>query len=73
MLLPIYRYFKKISIYCDHICTWKSKGLSAESIKPRAASNNSLLPASNHINTKSRVIFGGHYLKRAKVTFAHNQ
>ena len=73
MLLPVYRYFKKIAIYCDHICTWKSKGLSAESIKPLAASNNSLAPASNHINTKSRVIFDGHCLKQAKVTFTHNQ
>ena len=45
----VYRYFKKI-VSSDHISTWKSKGFFNESIKPSAASN-SLVPASNYINT----------------------
>ena len=31
---------------------WKSKGLSGESIKPPATSNNSLYPFLNHIYNK---------------------
>ena len=41
---PMYRYFKMINI-TDHILSWKSKGLSAESIKPPTTSGKSLTPA----------------------------
>ena len=42
---PMYRYFKMIT-NTDYISSWKSKGLSAESIKPPTTSDNSLTPAS---------------------------
>ena len=53
--------------------SWKLKGLSDESIKPTAASNNSLASTLNHINTKIRVKFNGSYLKLEKVTVTHKQ
>ena len=40
---PMYRHFKMIS-NTDYISSWKSKGLSAESIKPPTTSDNSLTP-----------------------------
>ena len=51
---PMYRYFKMIT-NTDYISFWESKGLSAESIKPPATSNNSLTPALNYHGTKTRV------------------
>ena len=44
MFQPIYRCFKKIG-NTDHISVWKSKGVSDESIKPPATSDNSLAPS----------------------------
>ena len=41
---PVYKYFKNIAS-SDFISERKSKGLSNESIKPSAASNESLAPA----------------------------
>ena len=41
----------------DSISSWKSKGLSAESIKPRTASDNSLPPELNYYDIKARVKF----------------
>ena len=40
---PVYRYFKTVT-NANHISSWKSKGLSAESIKPLVTSDNSLNP-----------------------------
>ena len=42
---PVYRYFKTIT-NTNYISSWKSKGLSGESIKPPTTSDNSLTPAS---------------------------
>ena len=39
----------------DYFSPWKSKGLSAESIKPPATSDNSLAPKLNYYGTKTRV------------------
>ena len=36
---PMYRYFEMIT-NTDYISSWKSKGLSAESIKPTTTSDN---------------------------------
>ena len=47
----IYRYFKMIT-NTDYISSWKSKGLSAESIKPPTISDNSLNPALNYMVLK---------------------
>ena len=38
---PVYKYFKMIT-NTNYISSWKSKGLSAESIKPFPKSDNSL-------------------------------
>ena len=53
---PINRYFKVIA-NTDYVSSWKSKGLSAESIKPPNTSDNSLTPALNYYGTKMRVTF----------------
>ena len=36
----------------DYILSWKSKGLSAESLKPPTTSDNSLTPELNYYGTK---------------------
>ena len=51
--------------------SWKSKGLSSESIKPPTASDNSLTPALNYYGTKTRVKFTGSCLKQTKISYAH--
>ena len=48
---PISKYFKVIT-NTDYVSSWKSKGLSAESIKPPTTSDNSLIPALNYYLTK---------------------
>ena len=68
----VHSFFKRIA-NSDHILAWKSETLSDESIKPPTASNNSLTPALNHINTKLRVKFDESCLKQEKVTFTHKK
>ena len=48
---PINKYFKVIT-NTDYISSWKSKGLSAESIKPTTTSDNSFTPAVRYYGTK---------------------
>ena len=67
---PLYRYFKVIT-NTDYISSWKSKGLSTESIKPPATSDNSLNPKLNYYGTKTRVKFTGSCLKQSKLTYTH--
>ena len=69
---PIIRYFKvnKIS-NTDYVSSWKSKGLSAESIKPPTTSNNSLTPELSYYSTKTRVKFTRSCLKQPKVSYTH--
>ena len=57
----------------DHISAWRSKRLSGKSIKPSAASNSSIAPVLNCINTKSRVKFDARFLKQNKLTFTHEK
>ena len=59
---PINKYFKVIT-NTDYISSWKSKGLSAESIKPPTTSDNSLTPALNYYGTKTSIKFTGNCLK----------
>ena len=51
--------------------SWKCKGLSAESIKPPATSNNSLTPVLNYYDTKTRVKFNGSCLQQPKLSYTH--
>ena len=67
---PINRYFKVIA-NTDYVSSWKSKGLSAESIKPPTTSDNSLTPALSYYGTKTRVKFTGSCLKQPKISYTH--
>ena len=60
----MYRYFKIIT-NTDYISSWKSKGLSAESIKAISTSDNSLTPSLNYYGTKTSVKFTGSCLKQS--------
>ena len=55
----------------DFVSSWKSKGLSAESIKTLATSDNSLTPTLSYYGTKTRVKFHGSCLKQPKGSFDH--
>ena len=51
---PVYKYFKTIT-NTDYILSWKYKGLSAESIKPPATSDNSLTPTLSYYDYSSKI------------------
>ena len=57
----------------DYVSSWKSKGLSSESIKPPTTSDNSLTPALNYYGTKTRVKFTGSCLKQSKISYTHGK
>ena len=56
-----------------YVSTWKSKGLSAESITPLATSDNSFTPALNYYVTKTKAKFTGSCLKQSKVSYTHGK
>ena len=71
---PIVKYFKVNTITnTDYVSSWKSKGLSAESIKPPTTSDNSLTPELNYYGTKTRVKFTGSCLKQPKMSYTHGK
>ena len=47
----------------DYVSSWKSKGLSVETIKPPTISDNSLTPVVSFYGTKTRVKVSGSCLK----------
>ena len=57
----------------DFISSWKSKWLSAESIKPPRTSDNSLTRALSYYGTKTRVKFAGSCLKQPKISYAQGR
>ena len=59
----IYRSFKTIT-NTNYILSWKSRGLSAESIKPPTTSDNSLNPELSYIDYNIRLKFTGSSLKQ---------
>ena len=61
---PMHRYFKTASDNPSIILSWKSKGLSNESIKAPTTQNNILDPSQSYVGTKARVNFTGDYLKQ---------
>ena len=69
---PVYKYFKTIT-NTNYISSWKSKGLSAESIKPFPTSDNSLTPLIDYYNYNIRVKFNGSILRQPKVTYTHGK
>ena len=60
---PVVRYFKVI-INNNYISSWKSKGLSSDSIKPPTTSDDSLTPKLNYYGNKVSVKFTGSCLKQ---------
>ena len=69
---PISRYFKIVT-NTDYVSSWKSKGLSDESITPPTTSDNSLTPALSYYGFKIRLKFIGSCLKQDKITYTHGK
>ena len=69
---PINKYFK-INANTDYVSSWKSKGLSAQSIKPPTTSDNSLTPSLSYYRSKTRVKFTGSSLKEPKISYTHGK
>ena len=67
---PLNKYFRIIANK-KYISSWQSKGLSNETIKPPATSDNSLTPLIDYYGAKSRVKFAGSCLKQPKTSYAH--
>ena len=57
----------------DYVLSWRSKGLSTESITPPSAPNNFLNPSLNYLATKIRVRFSRSCLKQDKITCTHGK
>ena len=70
---PIINKYFKVITNTNYVSSWKSKGLSAESIKPPTTSDNSLTPALNYHGTKTRVKFTGSCLKQPKISYTHGK
>ena len=68
---PLNEYFKVIT-NTGYVSSWKSKGLSAESIKP-PTTDNSLTPALNYYGAKTKVKFTGSCLKQPKFSYTHGK
>ena len=71
---PIFRYFKvnTINNATNYVLSWISKGLSDETIKPTATSDNCLTPILNYYNiNKTKVKFTGSCLKQSKLKTTH--
>ena len=69
---PVYRYFKTVT-NTSYISSWKSKGLSAESIKPPTTSDNSLNTIISYYDYNIRLKFNGSCLKQSKITYTHKK
>ena len=57
----------------DYVSSWKSKGLSAETIKPPTTSDNSLTPILSCYSTETRVKFTGSGLKQSNISYTHEK
>ena len=64
---PIQRYFKLVA-NIQYISSWKSKGLSDESIKPPSTSDNSLFLLIDYLGNKVKIKFNGSCLKQPKLS-----
>ena len=66
------RYFKRIT-NTNYILSWKSRGLSAESIKPPTTSDNNLTPELSYYDYDIRVKLTGSCLKQPKITYTYKK
>ena len=62
-----------VAFIVDRVLSWQSNGISNESIKTPAASNNSLNPKLNYYGTKKRVQIIGSCLKQSNHIFTHKK
>ena len=69
---PVYKYFKTIT-NTNYVSSWKSKGLSTESITLPTISDNSLTPTLSYYDYNIRVKFTGSCLKQSKITYTHKK
>ena len=74
---PIVRYFK-ILPSTNYVLSWKSKGLSAKTIKshttsPLTASDYNLIPTLSYSGTKTKLNFTGSYLKQDQFSYTHEK
>ena len=66
------KYFK-LNGNTQYILSWKSKGISSESIMPSAVSNNLFNPLLGYSGTKARVKFNRNCLKQSKISYTHGK
>ena len=52
----------------DYVSSWKSKGLSDETIKPPTTADNTLNPALSFYSTKTSVKFTGRCLQQPNIS-----
>ena len=57
----------------DYVSSWKSKGLSDETIKPPTTADNILNPALSYYGTKTSVKFTGSCLQQPNVSHTHGK
>ena len=73
---PMRKYFKlsPIAGVIDRVLSWRSKGVSNESIKPPTTSNYGLNPKLSYYGTKTRIQFINSCLKQqSNLTFTHKK
>ena len=69
----LFNQYFKTPTNSDKVIGWKSKGLSGDSVKPLATSDDSLNPRLDYTdNAKIEVKFDGSNLNQGKVTFSQN-
>ena len=68
----MYRYFKRV-VNSEYILSWKSKGLSDESITPPSAPHYFLNPSLYYLGTTTRVRFSGSCLKQDTIRYNHGK
>ena len=68
----VYRYFKTVT-NSNYILSWKSKGLSAESIRSPTTSDNILNPELSYIEYNIKLKFTGSCLKQSKTTYTYKK
>ena len=69
---PQNKYFKVIA-NTDYVSSWKSKGISAKTIKPPTTSDNSLTSAVSYYGTKTRVTFTGSCLQQPNFSYTYGK
>ena len=65
--------YSKVIASTNYVSSWQFKGLSDETIKSPATSENSLNPKVSYYGAKARLEFRGSCLKQDKSTFNHGK